>query len=518
MPVAEIPFPLLGQSTNWAYEKQRKFTTPYLLNVRPYDADGKRARGGSRPGLGKAFAQQIGGANELIDAVVSVTVSGTTGDTDFDTILVAVGNGEVWYETGGAMAEITAANGDIGTEIPTAVIPAFQKVYFAQRTRFRVLDLVNVRLHTDDIAPAALRAPTRGEVLDGAGSGASMIVDYINVTDGEAYVYGYQTSLPDFTGGEIVRVDAGAEVQFTLTADEAPVDPPHWYGWTVYGQDADTYGVMPSHANIGCLYRGCIALSGNEDEPNQWYMCRQGNPYDWLYAQLDAQSPVRGGNAEAGKCPGIVTALIPYSDDYLVMGADHQVWMMRGHPAAGGVIDNLISSDGIFGPYAWTFDGSGNLYYGGTSGIYRVPISDRFGIGKPVNISNVRLPGMFDDISRTNHRLILQYDPVREGMNIFVTRITNGKGSHWWYDVRTKALDPLEIGGFFPESYLIDMGPYCTCFYDAELATRQRVILGCRDGYLRCFEDDRAHDKTGQDVDQAITSYVLLSPMNLTGA
>lgn len=48
MSIITVPFPLKGQNKNWAYSKQPPLTTPYILNMRPYDVDGEgRCRGGS---------------------------------------------------------------------------------------------------------------------------------------------------------------------------------------------------------------------------------------------------------------------------------------------------------------------------------------------------------------------------------------------------------------------------------------------------------------------------------------
>ena len=57
----EFPFPLGGVDSNWAYSNQPKGTTPACSNVRAYSTDSERARGGSRPGLKRAYSQQIGG-------------------------------------------------------------------------------------------------------------------------------------------------------------------------------------------------------------------------------------------------------------------------------------------------------------------------------------------------------------------------------------------------------------------------------------------------------------------------
>ena len=44
-------FPLKGKDENWSVSNQPPMTSPNLMNVRPYDVQANRARGGQRPGL-----------------------------------------------------------------------------------------------------------------------------------------------------------------------------------------------------------------------------------------------------------------------------------------------------------------------------------------------------------------------------------------------------------------------------------------------------------------------------------
>ena len=57
----ELPFPFAGLHEGLAAEKQPPATSPKLQNVRPYDIEEGRARGGQRPGFVKAYTTQIGG-------------------------------------------------------------------------------------------------------------------------------------------------------------------------------------------------------------------------------------------------------------------------------------------------------------------------------------------------------------------------------------------------------------------------------------------------------------------------
>lgn len=58
--IVDLRFPLGGLHRRSGYQQQQPYTTPDCLNVWPSDVFGERLRGGSRPGLAKAFTQQLG--------------------------------------------------------------------------------------------------------------------------------------------------------------------------------------------------------------------------------------------------------------------------------------------------------------------------------------------------------------------------------------------------------------------------------------------------------------------------
>ncbi len=69
----DINVPIKGFSEILPVESQEIATTPYALNIRPRDVLEKRMRIGKRPGLKKAYSQQIGGDINSIVWLGSVT-------------------------------------------------------------------------------------------------------------------------------------------------------------------------------------------------------------------------------------------------------------------------------------------------------------------------------------------------------------------------------------------------------------------------------------------------------------
>jgi hypothetical protein len=71
----QFQFPMRGKNTNFASSTQPQFTSPRMMNVRPREVLGKRARGGQRPGLAKQYNESLGGPVVAICSVVTVEVS-----------------------------------------------------------------------------------------------------------------------------------------------------------------------------------------------------------------------------------------------------------------------------------------------------------------------------------------------------------------------------------------------------------------------------------------------------------
>jgi hypothetical protein len=58
--VKELFFPFKGFNESGSYKSQLGVTSPLVANVRVRDVAENRARGGQRPGLSKALAEQAG--------------------------------------------------------------------------------------------------------------------------------------------------------------------------------------------------------------------------------------------------------------------------------------------------------------------------------------------------------------------------------------------------------------------------------------------------------------------------
>jgi hypothetical protein len=430
--------------------------------------------------------------------------------TKYDKLLVAVGNDTVYYEDStvpGTMTAITGAT-DIDTTDQLVIFEAYSKVFVINGAILRVADFGNTKITTTDIKTTGSTYPTRGMILEGSITTTDrMLVDFCTVTDGAGSVYGRMLSGAFDSGDTVVAsaADGGATaVSFVLSVAPAEATTmPHWYTYTAYAGNGGSYGSLPNKAYLGCLYRGRVVLAGDPVYPHQWYMSRQANPWDWVYAANDAQSPVAGNNADAGEVGDVIRCLIPYKDDYLIFGCTNTISVLRGDAAAGGSIDAIDLTTGIYGPNSYCWDNANNLYFWGTGGIYKMTS----GL-KVENLSAINLPNLLEDSAATptTHRITMAFDRDRQGVIIAVTTIADGHNSNFWYDLRT--------GGFFPESYPHECGPYSLFYYDSNTLANKGLLVGCRDGYIRTYKDTTMHDDIGA-TNEAIDSYVVLGPIKI---
>jgi len=477
--------------------------------------------------------------------------------------LVVAGKDEVWYEmSAGTMLEFAASNGDIDTSDQLNIFEAFQKVFIINGAKLKVADFINTKLtHT-----ALGTAHARGDILTQATSTATMVVDFTNTA--KTATYGYVTSgtfdctnaitgsgsgtgftstgidgmlthavlttahaaadvltqattlatmtveytdtAKTHTWGRITAgtfnttngvTGSGSGTAFTPTSTDT--SPPTWYDWTVYPGGAS--GTMPAEGYLGCLYRGRCVISANSNYPHQWYMSKIGDPWNWVYASTDPLTAAAGNNADAGEIGDIIRALIPYKDDYLIFGCASTIWVLTGDPAAGGSIDEVDLTIGMFGANSWCFDGDGNLYFWGTAGIYKVPL----GFRSIENLTEISLPNLVgdEDVNPTTHRIIMEYDRKRHGVLICITKLSDGSNSNYFYD--------LKLQGFFPESYPVECGAYSLFYYAANDNDYADLLVGCKDGYIRKFDDTAKDDDVGA-TDDAISSYVVWPIQHLT--
>jgi len=451
---------------------------------------------------GKSFYSSDSGstwAESTVSDVSFRTYAGYPVGINYGKKLVAIGNNELWYESSaGTMAELSAANGTINTATRLRSIEAFQKVFVANETNLKIADFINTKINTAD---AGANPCTKGMTLTGGTSGAQMVVDYVDaVTDDAAMnVYGYRITSVTFSSGETVTGTNSDDDTVSFATSAAETAPPHWYNWTVFGNDTTNYGTMPTSSSIIGLYRGRLVFN-DDNRPHAWYMTAVENPFKVKYDyDTDGDlSAVNHSNTIVGKVGDIITAIIPYKDDLLIWGCTNSIWILVGDPMGSGQNARITDKTGIWGSRAWCIDDKSNLYFLGEDGIYKMPVSQSY--SPPQNISKLVLPNLISDLDldKSLHRIVLSFDPIKYGIHICKTLLSGGTNTNYWFDLMT--------GGFYKEDYPASCGVFSAYYYPATDDTYKKYLVGGQDGYIREFDNSTKNDATTSST-SAIDSY-----------
>ena len=413
---------------------------------------------------------------------------------DFDvpvtrSLLVASAGGDLYRESEAGWLEKVTSDATLRDDVCLQAVQLGQKLY---------------------IADYGLRI--KGE---GTGEVADTVLTASGVSDWTAYEIDPDADvvvISDTTGTaveETYRIASVAEAGVTLTESVGTGDCSFRVerALKVYDPIANTLtildaieGQVPTACPLIERFSNRIVLGGADYAPHVWYMSRQNDATDWDYAATDgdAQIAVAGVSSDTGNPGEAITALIPHSDDYLLLGCENSFWIMRGDPAAGGSLDNLSNTVGTVSANAWALGPSGEVIFLTRDGVYMMAAG---GNSYPVPISRDALPQELMNIegSRT---VLMEFDVQDRGVHIYLTADSYDGSKHWWMDWSRKS--------FWPMSLDEDHEPTALCRVSSSLSGKSSVIIGGRDGWLRQY-----CDFADSDCGTSFSSYVMYGPIAL---
>lgn len=240
-----------------------------------------------------------------------------------------------------------------------------------------------------------------------------------------------------------------------------------------------TSGTIATGCKLIEMWRGRIVLAGSPADPHNWFMSRQADAFDWDYSPdpIDEQMPVAGNNSEAGEIGDVVKAMVPYSDDYLIFGCDHSIWIMSGDPAYGGRIDAVSEDLGMAWGRPWCLSPQKHVYFfGSRGGVWRMLPPN----GAPELVS-AAIQNEFDDVDLETNTIKMAYDTQWNVVHLWITPISGTTaGTHYVYDVAHEAW----ITDVYA-SYNYD--PYAVIVLDGDDPDDRELLIGGKDGYIRKF-------------------------------
>lgn len=268
--------------------------------------------------------------------------------------------------------------------------------------------------------------------------------------------------------------------------------------WTAsVGQfPVDSDGNLP---RLICTWRGRTVLSGLILDPQNIFMSAVSDPTNFDYSPLSVTptQAVALNLSPLGLVGDVVTTLIPYSDDVLIVGCDSSIYIIAGDPMAGGQVDRVTASIGMAWGKPWCVDPAGTIYF----------MSNRTGIFSmipgqvPQRISQ-GIDQLLLDIDTGTNIIHMTWNDRFQGLNVFITPIVApAVTTHFFWEQRT--------GAWWPDQFASTaFDPLCSCVLDGNDPTDRVVVLGCWDGFVRTLDHTATKDDT-----LPIESFVVLGPI-----
>lgn len=386
----------------------------------------------------------------------------------------------------------------------------------------------NVILWADNVASGDLLAiNARHEIVWGPTTkentkhtGASVLRTFdtdIYVRKRNLVVSGGRVHTFDRTGSQPVTINPNALDPNVPTVMSWQNGPYMYYadgvGYRRYNPDTDemeiwtaSAGSMPvdptgRSGRIICTWNGRTCLSGFPADPQNVFMSAKDDPTDWDYAPsipVPTQA-VALSAAYAGLIGDKVTALIPWSDDVLIIGCEHSVWQLTGDPMLGGNIDNICYGIGIAFGEAWCLDPNKVVYFFSTrGGVFTIlPGQQPQRISTPVSH---RLYSV--NIGEDNQVITMGWDDRAQGLHLFVSPLDRrAESTHFFWDKRYAAWWPVRYAHK-------DFNPKCCHPFRADDVDDRVMLIGSWDSHVRAVDQTPA-----EDDNLPFDSYVALGPI-----
>jgi hypothetical protein len=446
------------------------------------------APAGARFGFGMHCT--VDGGKTLVDTF-RVQYYRTGNNERTRTLLVASAGGTVYKESWIGQLTAVSSNLTLASDRQLQSAEYLQKLYIAD-------------------CSAPLASGTDG-VIGGVGNDELSAASIPDCSALGANIYDYRVVLSNTTGST-----AGTYAITSIQAAHVHLSPAPGAGTgtyrlerspKIYDPVANTLTAWTATVSAGQVPSGCpsiaawadrLVLAGAPVAPHVWYMSKKTDPLDWNYSPTDPTDPARavaGTDDAMGSIGHPITALIPHSDDYLIMASPSTLKVMRGDPAYGGMFNLLSPNVGAIGLKSWCHGPNGELVVLTRDGIYIVPP----GLGYPQSLSRELMPQEMLDVDPTLYTVLMEYDIRFRGVNIFLTPVSPRAHTNWWLNWETKS--------FWPEQYQTTHEPTALFNYVADSAEDSAVLIGGSDGYIR------RHRRINEtDESYEITSYVLYGP------
>lgn len=241
--------------------------------------------------------------------------------------------------------------------------------------------------------------------------------------------------------------------------------------------------------------------SGSSGLPSRFWASAVGDELDFDDA-ADITDPTTAYSAEINTTRDRITALIPWFGDYMVFATATSLYVLDGdpHPAGPrGTMRQVSTRLGIVDSASWTIGENNEII--ALSGSGPIRLSPSAPLQEPELFMRENLPGVLTSPDTANYDHSIGYDSRSRRYFIFRSKISAAAGvDHYVLD--------LHVNGWWKYQFAsTSHEPFCVLPVREVSSQRTDLLLFCRDGYARVFDET-----SSTDDGTAIASYLWLGP------
>lgn len=237
--------------------------------------------------------------------------------------------------------------------------------------------------------------------------------------------------------------------------------------------------------------------TGIAGRPNRWWASAVNDPLNMDDA-ADEEDPTTAYSAELNDTNDQITAMIPWFGNYSAFATTNQFYVLDGDPRAGGTMRQCSKELGIVDCGSWCIGEDDAIVAMSASGPIIIPPG---ATPRPELLLRDSLPGVLSSPDTANYEHTMAYDSRSRRVWIFRTSISGVA------DVDHYMLDLQEKGWWRFRFASTNHEPFAAIPLRELASNRTNLLLGCRDGYLRYFDE-----AVGTDDGTNIANYVWLGP------
>lgn len=528
----ELQFPLKGLNESQAFVRQvggqsGTHTTASCDNVVGVDPTTGRNRGASRAGTRKYCPSRIAGSaagqclvyvvgniekktrdtgpNSVPPSETRVTADGIARQIgpstpivigERTTTLVGIANGTVGVitTTGVELAGLGESAFSSSRKVIFAE-PFFKNIYFCDGANYKYYDVAENSM-VDWTA-------TTGGTMPANDSGFQFISGATNATPIVVTIASHGLTNGDqVTITEVLGNTAANGTWTIVVVSDNTFQLAGSVGNGAYSSGGKCTRLSGSRCALIAVWAGRIVLSGIESDPNNIFMSAVGDPFDFDYspAVQTVQQAVAGSVTSGyGKNPDIVTALIPYTDDVLLIGGAHSIRRQLGNPAEGGINVSVTDITGIAYGKAWCQSPEGVIYFfGSRGGVYKIDPEN----GIPNRLTAMTIDERLADLDLDANIVTLLWDDRAMSARVYITPTDGSATTHYVWDVRNES--------WWPFSYAnAAHNPMSVHLMSGNAADERSLLEYGQDGYIRMVDVDSIADDGNP-----IESFVYIGPFS----